>query len=169
MRHRLLLLFAVLAALPAPAEARGPADVLAGMHGKWQGRGVVREKASSPTEAVACLFEGRWERIESTLHVRYLCLGADSRFETSGTLRLSGRKVFSDLLMHDRGHVSGAGEVRSGEVHLIFAGKDKKGRPVRAEFILGRKDDGRLSSILRATDPDSGEMFTAFTLTLKRK
>ncbi|HHN67537.1 MAG TPA: hypothetical protein ENK15_05815 [Thermopetrobacter sp.] len=169
MMSRLLLLFTLLTTLPGGALARGAADVLAGMHGQWQGRGVVREKPSAPKEAVVCSFQGRWERIRNTLHVRYLCFGADSRFETSGTLRVRGRKVFSDLLMHDRGHVSGSGRVASGKVLLSFAGKDDKGRRLRAQLTLSRSGGNRLRSVLRATDPDSGKMFTAFTLSLKRK
>ena len=169
MMLRLMLLFTLLTTLPGVALARGPADVLAGMHGKWQGRGVARETASSPKEAVACMLEGRWERNIKTLRIRYLCLGADVRFESNGIMRLSGDKVLSTIDVHGRGRISGRGKASGNRIELVFSGKDEKRRAVRAVLTMKRAGKGRLTTVLRATDPDSGRMFTAFTLTLKSK
>lgn len=164
----------LLAACPAGTRLASAAsdrtDILKSLSGVWQGRGIVQRSATAAAEPVSCRFQAGMAGDGRSLDLSYICLGIDLRVESTGTLAVSGDRFAVSLYTAgtDR-RVEGTG-VRNGNslVLALEARHPETGKPVSSRLTMTLTGSATLANVLRATDPETGETFTAFDATFTR-
>lgn len=173
MKTNAYLLAGVLAltgVLTQPANAAGNSftDKIKGV---WVGSGSIYRKPNAPRERVRCRFSSKLKNGATKISLRYICLGIDIKFETTGTLNynqangaLNGKLVTVGI-----GGFKAVGKNKGNKVVLQLTGKDKEtGKPVSGQLSLTLKGSKSLRSTLTATDVKSGKRFKVFNASFSR-
>lgn len=146
-------------------------DLPAALAGTWVGSGTINKSPRAPRERVRCRFSANWKSRASSMSLRYICLGIDVKFETTGALSYSAAKksISGRLVTVGIGAFTAAGKHRGNRITLNLRGKDKAtGKPLTGTMVLVRTGTARLTSTLSATDPKTGKPFRAFKAVFKR-
>ncbi len=139
--------------------------------GVWVGGGLIRKSPGAPSERVRCRFSSKWAKRAATISLRYICLGIDIKFETTGTLKYNqaGQAIAGKLVVVGIGGFRASGKVKGDKVVMNLSGKDKKsGKPVNGTLAIAFKGNKSFRSSLTATDPKTGKRFQAFKASFKR-
>lgn len=105
------------------------------------------------------------------MSLRYICLGIDVKFETTGKLNYNAAKksISGRLVTVGIGAFSAIGKHNGNRITLNLRGKDKStGKPLKGTMSLNHTATARLTSTLTATDPKTGKSFRAFKAVFKR-
>ena len=139
--------------------------------GVWVGSGSIHQAPGAPRERVRCRLSAKWAKQKSSIAIRYICLGIDIKFETTGTLKFNQTRqiIAGKLITVGIGAFSARGKRRGNGVVLSLAGKDKKtGKPVNGTLSISLKGSASLASTLTATDAKTGKRFQAFKARFKK-
>ena len=139
--------------------------------GTWVGGGSLYRSPSAPRERVRCRFTSKWSKKSASISLRYICLGIDIKFETTGTLKWNeaGKTIAGKLVTVGIGGFKATGKSRGDKVVINLVGKDKEtGKRVTGTLSISLKGKKSLSSSLTATDPKTGKRFKAFNAKFKR-
>lgn len=139
--------------------------------GVWVGSGSIHKAPGAPLERVRCRFSSKWSKRSQSISLRYICLGIDIKFETTGTLKYKSatQTIAGKLVTVGIGAFRASGKDKRNSVNLALSGKDKKtGKAVSGTLSIRLKGKNALTSTLTATDPKSGKRFRAFTARFKR-
>jgi len=173
MNNKYVFLVSLLASvswLGAPAFA-ADSSLPERLAGVWTGGGSIYKAPGAPLERVRCRFSSKWSKRAATISLRYICLGIDIKFETTGTLKYNAAKhsIAGKLVTVGIGAFRASGKDNGNNVVLNLRGKDKKtGKPVSGTLSIRMKGNNALTSSLTATDPKTGKRFKAFNASFKR-
>lgn len=173
MSNRLVFAVGLLATMVISGSAANAANssLTERISGVWVGSGSIYKSAGAPMERVRCRFSSKWAEKAQTISLRYICLGIDIKFETTGTLKYSVQKhtISGKLVTVGIGAFRANGKDSSNIVVLTLSGKDKEtGKPVSGTLSIKLKGKNSLRSSLMATDPKTGKRFKAFSANFKR-
>ena len=139
--------------------------------GVWVGSGSIYKSHGAPREPVRCRFSSKTASHAGAIAVRYICLGIDVKFETTGTLKFNKTKqtIAGKLVTVGVGAFAANGKHQGNNLALRLTGKDKKtGKPLSATLSISLKGKSKFASSLTATDPKTGKRFQAFKASFKR-
>ncbi len=139
--------------------------------GVWVGSGTIYKAPGAPLERVRCRFSSKWADKVQTISLRYICLGIDIKFETTGSLKYSIQKhtISGKLVTVGIGAFRANGKDSGNNVVLTLSGKDKEtGKPVSGTLSIKLNGKNSLRSSLMATDPKTGKRFKAFSANFKK-
>lgn len=139
--------------------------------GVWVGGGSIHKAPGAPLERVRCRFSSKWSKRAASVSLRYICLGIDIKFETTGTLKYnaSKRTIAGKLVTVGIGAFRASGKDNGNSVVMNLRGKDKQtGKPVSGTLSIRMNGNNALTSSLTATDPKTGKRFKAFKASFKR-
>ena len=173
MNRRFIFLICLLASASLPGTGATAASVSLPerLTGVWVGGGSIYKAPGTPLERVRCRFSSKWAKKSQTISLRYICLGIDIKFETTGTLKYSAEThaINGKLVTVGIGGFRASGKNTGNNVVINLTGKDKKtGKPVSGVLSIQIKGKTALSSSLTATDPKTGKRFKAFSASFKR-
>jgi len=153
---------------PAMAAKKDFAEKIAGV---WVGSGSIYQSAGAPRERVRCRFSSKWAKQAAAISLRYICLGIDIKFETTGTLKINqaSQAIAGKLVTVGIGAFKASGKLNGNKVTLNLTGKNKKtGKPVQGTLHISLKGNASFYSTLSATDPKTGKRFQAFKASFKK-
>ncbi len=139
--------------------------------GVWVGGGAIYKSPGAPLERVRCRFSAKWSGKSQKIALRYICLGIDIKFETTGTLKYDAttHSIAGKLVTVGIGAFRASGKDTGNNVVMNLTGKNKKtGKPVNGVLSIKIKGKNGLRTTLTATDPKSGKRFQAFNANFKR-
>lgn len=139
--------------------------------GVWVGSGSIHKAPGAPLERVRCRFSSKWSNRSQSVSLRYICLGIDIKFETTGTLKYNSKthSIGGKLITVGIGAFRANGKSSSSKAVLTLTGKDKKtGKKLTGTLSIRMKGKNALTSSITATDPKTGKRFKAFTARFKR-
>jgi len=139
--------------------------------GIWTGSGSIYQSAGAPRERVRCRFSSKWANKAAAISLRYMCLGIDIKFETTGTLKFNqaSQTIAGKLVTVGIGAFKASGKLKGNKVTLSLTGKNKKtGKPVKGTLHISLKGNAAFYSTLSATDPKTGKRFQAFKASFKK-
>lgn len=159
---------ALLASGPAcAADKKFPANLA----GVWVGNGAIYQAPGAPRERVRCRFSSKWASAASAISLRYICLGIDIKFETTGTLKYvsAKRSIAGKLVVVGIGAFRATGTHKGKRISMRLSGKDRQtGKPVTGQLSIALNSNNAFTSTLTATDPKSGKKFQPFKARFKR-
>jgi len=158
----------LLAVVPLQAAEKTFPERISGV---WVGDGSIYRSSGAPRERVRCRFSSKWAKKESSVSLRYICLGIDIKFETTGTLKWSeaGQTIAGKLTTVGIGRFKASGKRKGKNIVMRLDGKDKKtGKPVSGTLTISLNSEKSLRSALSATDPKTGKRFQVFKASFKR-
>jgi len=139
--------------------------------GVWVGGGTIYKAPGAPLERVRCRLSSKWSNRSQNISLRYICLGIDIKFETTGTLKYNAEThtIAGKLVIVGIGAFAATGRNSGNNVVINLTGKDKEtGKAVSGVLSIKIKGKNALASSLTATDPKSGKRFKAFSASFKR-
>lgn len=148
-----------------------PKSLVAKMSGVWVGSGSIYQSSSAPRERVRCRFSAKEKNRSTAISLRYICLGIDIKFETTGTLKINqaSKTIAGKLVTVGIGAFKARGQQKGNKITLNLTGKNKKtGKPVSGTLLISFKGNSSFQSAITATDPKNGKRFQAFKARFKR-
>lgn len=180
------ILLAVLAGLSligghSPAQAASAEEALAlmrspvagdrtlnDMMGVWKGNGTLRQTPGAREEAVRCRLTNQWAASQTLMKMQLACIAVDYRFTATGHIGREGSAYRGAWTTSLGQRAVAAGRRSGGGLALSFTSRDSRtGQTVQSNMAI-RLGGRSMTNTLTRTDPETGQRYTALTVSLQR-